>query len=335
MSVLDLQRRGYQVGRLRIGQQVATAKGGMRPARLSTWRFTTPSGVAAKRVAELYGGKVRDWSGQLEVITEHSEINVTVPPRDQVISQWYEMWNRGGAIRRCSSQIEQISGGPCLCPHASDPSDRDASQAAALERAALAKLNPPQACSLVTRLSVMIPDLPGLGVWRLDTGSYWAATEMGDQAEVLQMARDRGVFLPAVLRIEQRATVKGGKTTSFPVPVLEIRATLRELAAGTVGTITEQLGPAPVTALAIEAPVPAREETPAAAPAGPPAAGLAARAAAAGSRDEVEALARLARESGVADDMICTDADGDVWESLHDILGDRWRALPATAKEAA
>jgi hypothetical protein len=336
MPLLDVQRRGYQVGRLRIGQQVATSRGGTRPARLDTWRFTTHSRAAADRVAELYGGEVREWSGQLEIITSHAEISVTVPPRDQVISQWYEMWNRGGAIRRCDSQHEQISGGACLCPHAADPSDRDAAQAAALERSRLAKLSPPQGCSLVTRLSVMIPDLPGLGVWRLDTGSYWAATEMGDQADVLQMARDRGVFLPAVLRIEHRATVRGGKTTEYPVPVLEIRATLRELAPAAVAT---QLGPPPAAALAIEAPPAAAEDVPAAAPAAPgdrPAAGeIAARAAAAVRRADIEDLAGLAAAAGVVDDMVCADQEEDVWESLRDVLQDRWRALPAVAKEAA
>ena len=93
----------------------------------------------------------------------------------------------------------------------------------------------------------MIPDLPGLGVFRLDTGSYYAAVEIGDAAALMQVARDRGVFLPAILRIEQRQRVAGGQTKKFPVPVLEVLVTFRDLATGAIeaGGIAAQLPPAP------------------------------------------------------------------------------------------
>jgi hypothetical protein len=264
MPVLDIQRRGQQIGRLRIGQQVQASNGKMRPARLDTFRFTTGSRVTAEAIAGLYGGQVREWSGEWEVITGKSEIGVTVPPRDEVVSQWYEMWSKGGCQRRCDSQREQISGGPCLCPHAGNPRDRGEAERAAQERSRLAALNPPQACKLVTRISVMIPDLPGLGVFRLDTGSYYAAVEIGDTARLMQMAREKGVFLPAMLRIEQRQRVAGGQTKKYPVPVLEVLATFRDLATGTIGQagIGAQLPPAPgETRLALAAPAakPARQ----------------------------------------------------------------------------
>jgi hypothetical protein len=260
MPILDIQRRGQQIGRIRIGQQVAVIKDGKdtgktRPARLDTFRLTTGSRHEAAAIAELLGGEVREWNGEWEVITSRDEISVMVPPRDQVISQWYEMWNKGGAIRRCDSRREQISGGPCLCPHADDHEDREAVDRAALRRADLARMSPPQACKLATRISVMIPDLPGLGVFRLDTSSYYAATEIGDAAALLQAARDRGVFLPAILRIEQRTRVAGGQTKKFPVPVLEVLSTFRQIATGQLdgAGIAAQLPPAPGQSRAIAA----------------------------------------------------------------------------------
>ena len=109
MAVLDVQRRGQQIGRIRLGQLVATSNGKMRPEKLSTFRFTTASRVAADAIADLYGGEVRDWQrAQFEVITRKSEIGVTVPPRDQVISQWYEKWNKGGAERRCWAMTARL-----------------------------------------------------------------------------------------------------------------------------------------------------------------------------------------------------------------------------------
>ena len=132
-----------------------------------------------------------------------------------------DVGNKGGCgIRRCDSQREQISEGVCLCPHAEDPGNAGDVENAARKRADLAKANPPRACKLVTRINVMIPDLPGLGVFRFDTGSYYAAVEIGDSAALMQMARAKGVFLPAILRIDQRQRVSGGQTKSYPVVVL-------------------------------------------------------------------------------------------------------------------
>jgi len=330
MAVIDIQRRGQQIGRLRIGQQVAVIKDGRdtgktRPAKLETFRFTTGSRAAAQAIAALYGGEIRDWSGEFEVITGQSEIGVTVPPRDEVVSQWYEMWNKGGAIRRCDSQREQISGGECLCPHAADPADPDEVARKALERSDKAKLNPPQACKLVTRISVMIPDLPGLGVWRLDTGSFYAAVEIGDSAALMQEARNQGVFLPAILRIEQRQRVAGGQTKKFPVPVLEVLATFRDLATGAIeaGGIAAQLPPAPgETRLAITGGTPAQHEKPLTAQ------DIANAAAKATTREQVEDMAKVAKDNRVTEDMIhVPGSDPEQWEELREYLGTRWRKL--------
>ena len=340
MAVLDIQRRGQQIGRLRIGQQVAVIKDGedtgkTRPARLDTFRFTTGSRATADAIAALYGGEVRPWEREWEVITGKSEIGVTVPPRDEVISQWYEMWTAGGCQRRCDSQREQISNGPCKCPHAADPSDPDEVSAAALERAALHKADPTKACGLVTRISVMIPDLPGLGVFRLDTGSYYAATEIGDSAALMQVARDRGVFLPAILRIEHRQRVAGGQTKKFPVPVLEVLATFRDLATGAIeaGGITAQLPPAPgeqrraITASTATAP--SREDTPAAEvkqQKPPTAQQLADAAAKATTARQVNQIAAVAKEHRLAEDQIL-EPGTDIWTELRDYLTARWHEL--------
>lgn len=334
MALLDIQRRGQQIGRLRIGQQVQAANGKMRPAKLDTFRFTTQSRHAADAIAELYGGTVQDWNNEFEVITSKSAIGVTVPPRDQVVSQWYEMWSKGGCQRRCDSQIEQISGEPCLCPHAEDPTDLVAVENAAQERSGLAGMNPPKACKPVTRISVMIPDLPGLGVFRLDTGSYYTAVEIGDAAELLQVARDRGVFLPAVLRIEQRQRVAEGKTKKFPVPVLEVLATFRQIASGALeaGGITAQLPPAPgqqPRALTAGTPAPSSVQPIVPQAEAPPrpknAQQVVDLALNTTDADDVDRLGRFAHSQGWDEDMVQTAPD--VIEELRPFLRERWDAL--------
>ena len=337
MPLLDLQRRGQQIGRIRIGQQVQGANGKMRPVKLDTFRFTTASRVSADAIAELYGGTVRDWQGQYEVVTGQSAIGVTVPPHDQIVSQWYEMWNAGGCLRRCDSQTEQISGGRCLCPHADDPGNALAVEAAAQERSRLASVNPPRACKLVTRISVMIPDLPGLGVFRLDTGSYYAATEIGDSGELLHRARKQGVFLPAMLRIEQRKRVAGGQTKNYPVPVLEVLVTFRDIVTGAIEAagIAGQLPPAPGgqraiegAAKAIEAPAPAGDAQEARSEEAQRIADLAAHAT---SRKTLHPLIQLAKAQGLGPVLACTDRRHDVWEELAQFLNDLWGRLAAPA----
>jgi len=332
MAVLDIQRRGQQIGRLRIGQQVQASNGKMRPARLDTFRFTTASRTTAQAIAALYGGKVRDWSGEFEVITGKSEIGVTVPPRDEVVSQWYEMWSKGGCQRRCDSQREQISGGPCLCPHADNPSDADEVARKALERSDLARQNPPQACKLVTRISVMIPDLPGLGVFRLDTGSFYAAVEIGDSAALMQVARDRGVFLPAILRIEQRQRVAGGQTKKYPVPVLEVLATFRDLATGAIENagIVAQLPPAPgEQPRAITSGPAAQVKAPAVKQQKPPTAqDIADDAAKATTLEELTPLKVQSNENRLGEVMICPPG-GEIYEELDSYLLGRKEELQA------
>lgn len=353
MPLLDIQRRGQQIGRLRIGQQVGTGKTGkdgaekMRPVRLDTFRFTTGSRPAADAVAEHFGGTVRDWQGQFEVITTLSSIPVTVPPRDKVVSQDYEMWTAGGCQRRCDSVTDQISNGPCKCP------------ADQMQRAELAKANPPQACKPVTRINVMIPDLPGLGVWRLDTGSYYAAVEIGDAAALMELARDRGVFLPAILRIDQRSRVANGQTKKYPVPVLEVLATFRQIASGELeqGGITAQLPPAPG-----EAPKAITSGRPAQVPA--PRQPAPARPAAsdegqgplpgddedakqrraqeianelAGDIDPPTFRARVweAQDKGLMDVFVCIDRDADEWQELGPRIEDRRAELRQAGNGAA
>lgn len=340
MPLLDIQRRGQQIGRLRIGQQVPSKRdpNKMRPARLDTFRFTTQSKVAADAVADLYGGTVKDWNNEYEVITGQSAIAVTVPPRDQVVSQWYEMWNAGGAIRRCSSQVEQLTGGPCLCPHAEDPTNMAEVERQALERVRLSKMNPPQACKPVTRISVMIPDLPGLGVFRLDTHSYYAAVEIGDAAELMQKAREQGVFLPAILRIEHRQRVAGGETKRFPVPVLEVMATFRQIASGQLeaGGLAAQLPPAPgeqkraLTAGSPPSPpaakTPQSEQTAASLTTQDKAQWIADQAKTALSKQRINELVQMARAERVTEDTVLTRDD--LYEELDGFLRDCWNALP-------
>lgn len=202
MPIVTLQRRHTEVGRIRLGQKVPTSTGKMRPAKLETLRFTSPRRELIEKIAELYGGEVKPWSpgrgnGQWEVVTDAKSVPVMVPPQDPAESQWLELWSAGGCQRRCDGVTETISGGPCLCDP--DPAERD--------------------CSMHTRVTVLLEEVPGIGVWRVETGSYYAATELPGVAEFLSAA---GGIIPGRLILSERTVVSRGKTHHFVVPVLDI-----------------------------------------------------------------------------------------------------------------
>lgn len=229
--IIDLQRRLAEIGRIRIGQQVTSANGKSRPAKLDTFRLTSADRNRIQQAAQLYGGAVSKWAApagqQYEVITTADALPVIVPPADMAFSQNYELWAAGGCQRRCDGVTEDITEGPCLC----DPDARD--------------------CNIHSRLSVMLRDLPGLGVWRIDTQGYYAAVELQGAVEIIRVAAGRGQMLPATLRLEQRMTKRAGETTKrYAVPVLDIEVSPGQLIAGAAafdaGTIA--IEPPPIIA---------------------------------------------------------------------------------------
>jgi len=202
--IINLQQAQTEVGRIRLGVKVKSANGKERPEKLSRLRFTSPRKVLIDKIAELYGGPVEPWqpprgNAQWQVITNTAEVPVLVPEQDPAASQWYEMWSAGGCLRRCDGQTEKISKSACLC----DPEARD--------------------CKMHTRLRVMLEDVPGLGAWRVDTGSYYAAVELPGIASLLAMAQGA---IPGRLVLDQRTVTRQvngqAKTFNFAVPTLHV-----------------------------------------------------------------------------------------------------------------
>jgi hypothetical protein len=228
--ILTLQRQARELGRLRAGIYVPPANGKKGyPQRAKHWILTTHQRAYLDTAAELWGGQVEAWTPQgakdhaWRLITETESLDGILPPGDP-LSQSYEMWSRGGCQRRCDGGTEQISGKPCLC------------------RAQFGEefhLQPPeQACRPHTRLNVILPDLPDLGVWRMETKGYYAANEIAAGVDLIRHATQGEVAVPVRLRIEPRKRVAQGKTKQFPVIVVEIRgATAGQILAGQPATV--------------------------------------------------------------------------------------------------
>ncbi len=241
MPILDLQKRARELGRIRIGQVVPTKNGKTRPEKLDRFRLTSHSKPLLEKVAQLYGGTVESWDPQgggasaWEVVTTTSRLPIMVPP--QPVSQWYEFWTAGGCKHRCDGRTNVLTDELC------DPEDYSHKQA--LERP-------------TTRLNVVLRDVEGIGVWRLETHGWNAAVELPDAAQFLAQA---GGYVNGWVSLEPRTSKaevadrqNGGtkiETRHFMVPIIEIDVTPSELMAGRGRVQPAELGaggPVPVTA---------------------------------------------------------------------------------------
>lgn len=219
MTILTIQKRLHERGRIRIGQKVPTSGGRERPEKLDRFRFTSADRSAMDDLARQHGGIVEAWASpngpQWELVSDSTDLPVVVPPSEFGFSQFLELWSGGGCQRRCDGEQELISGGHCICA-----------------------INDEQLCKPTTRLSVILPDLPGLGLWRLETHGWNAAAELQGTVELIAAAMGHGRLLPARLRLQQRSsivTVSGkSQTVRFAVPVLDLDVRMGELASAGV-----------------------------------------------------------------------------------------------------
>jgi hypothetical protein len=209
VPIIELQRRMVEAGRIRAGERVSGA-----PRKLDKWRLTSKDRQRLALAAQKWGGQVREWAdhpGEFELYTETDALPIMLLP-GQMPTTWYELWSRGGCQRRCDGQHELISDSACLCGE-----ERE--------------------CKPHTRLSVLLPDLPGIGSWLLSSTGWNAAAELAGAADLLQRASAQGVLIPARLRLEQRVQVTGGQTRRFAVPVIDIDVSFRELLGGNQGAL--------------------------------------------------------------------------------------------------
>jgi hypothetical protein len=224
VPIIELQRRLREAGRIRIGEKVATSNGKSRPAKIDRFRFTSSDLASMESIANVYGGTVQPWEGasvgtQWELYADTTVLDVIVPPVDLAYSQFMELWKGGGCERRCDGQTNLLTDKPCVC----DPDAPD--------------------CKPTTRLGVILTAVQGIGVWRLETHGWNAASELTGAIEILRVVQGSGTMVPARLMLEQRQSKRDGKTFNFAVPVLDLNLSVAALTG-----VTQPSGATPIDA---------------------------------------------------------------------------------------
>lgn len=215
MPILTIQQRMTEVGRIRLGERK-----GNRPSRLDHFRLTSQRKDVLDAAAAVYGGLVEPWASdqgpQHQLTIEADALDVLIAPGES-FTQWFELWTGGGCARRCNGiTVESLDGKDvrdreveCMCP-------RDVS-----ERVDMAASG--AACKPTTRLSVWLPRLLGIGVWRAETHGFYSAAELPAKVSLLQSLAAQGYCPSAILRIATRSVKRPNQPTkTFPVLDLDV-----------------------------------------------------------------------------------------------------------------
>lgn len=183
MAIRDLQAQLTELGRIRTGLRVPNKAGTkLIPKKLDSFRFTSPAEHLITAIAALYGGECAPWTGegvvgrQFQVFTDVDDITVYVPR--QKIDPFYERWQGGVCARRCDGERDLIHDKPCDCSGGDD-----------------------RLCKPTTRINVMLADVPGIGVWRLESHGIYAAMELSQLAMLVERTP---MPIPARLILEAR-----------------------------------------------------------------------------------------------------------------------------------
>jgi hypothetical protein len=220
MAIIDQQRRVTEIGIIRIGEKTATGL----PTSRKTFRLTSSNKVLLEEAQVVYGGDLRVWegrTGQWELATERSEIKALFSCKElgngdiESLSQFYEMWAGNTCLRRCDG---------CTCETWVDGSRESVPCICGETRTDPELLKKGKVCKIISRLRVMLPEVPEIGLWRLNTGSETFASEtIGMIDQMRAIGADLGP-IPLTMSIEfrEKRTGKGEKTSKFPVVRLSL-----------------------------------------------------------------------------------------------------------------
>jgi len=159
------------------------------------------------------------------------ELRILIPLEDEErwASQYYRCYSRTRGLV-CKGDGEQAT---CLVDIATGAMAwKDDAKAVSMRPVPCKGQDCPdygEKCKEVMNLQFMLPEVPGLGIWQIDTGSINSIRNINDAADLLRFAHGRISLLPLLLRIEPLDVTPEGKKKTVYVLNLRSTQTLLEL----------------------------------------------------------------------------------------------------------
>lgn len=244
-KAIDRQRRLIEIGIIRTGDPKPNEKQPGRPR--TTFRFTSRNKFMLSMVQKVYGGAIIPMEGrpgEWDLSTPQGVIKAlisTVPVGTEgdleSISSFYERWAGNTCTHRCDGETCQVWR-PAENPGKYDPKS--------VRVPVPCECNPEKrACAMTTRLSVILTEIPSIGLWRINTGSKTFESECRALIETLERMGIVGL-VPVTLQLEmrERRTGPNEPTSKYPVIRIELDPDPTPMSALVQGIRNQALAPA-------------------------------------------------------------------------------------------
>ena len=228
---LSDQRRIPRIGKIHLGVKVKNPQGVEHPK--ATEYFVVPPEVAA-----VHGEKP-------------TELPIMIPVEDEEYwaSQYYRSYSQTRGLTckgdgdKCRRMVDVKTG---------EMADRSSGKVEWKEMTCAGQECPEyqsKKCREVMNLQFLLPQVPGLGVWQIDTSSVNSIRNINSSAELIRGIIGRIRMVPLLLTLEAIEVVNPddglGKKKTVHVMSLKHGATLQNLISDSIKPIQELLAPAP------------------------------------------------------------------------------------------
>ncbi|MDV2988546.1 MAG: hypothetical protein P3T54_00065 [Dehalogenimonas sp.] len=208
---LSNQRRMPRLGKVRLGIKVTNADGIEYPK--ATDYFVVEDSVKA-----VFGEKP-------------TELEIMFPVEDETLfaPQYYKSYNKSFGLS-CKGDGETAV--QRFDTKTGKPATKDSRETSWRDVPCLGQECPiykAKKCTEVMNLQFLLPKVPGLGVWQLDTGSYYGILEINSGIDLVRNVCGRVSMIPLKLSLgKQEVTPPGEKKITVNVLKLSANVTLAE-----------------------------------------------------------------------------------------------------------
>lgn len=210
-------RRLPRLGKLHLGIKKTSQGGKQYPSAVDYFVCTADDSTPQSAVdafKKVYGDNPK-------------EVKIMFPSNDeeQFFQQWYKRYGQskgllckgdgefGSEVQQDAAGVSRMVEKKCPCEYLTGDKERG--------------IKP--SCRRVANLQFLLPDVQGVGVFQLDTGSYNSIVNINSMVDMVKSMCGKIVGIPLILAVQpQEATVNGQKKTVF-VLQLKMNNTLLQL----------------------------------------------------------------------------------------------------------